>query len=180
MAASANWPGATTLRRRACRWKTPNWSSCPFPEQEAALEQGNIDATCSVNPFHASIMTNANLGAVDLERGMLADLTTPVVSDGIYGTEEWLAANEASAVAFAQVMDKARGELLADRAVLEEATVKHMELTPDAAKLMELPVVKREMNISATDDQLVLDAMIRNGMQTGPLNGADFVVEMKY
>lgn len=152
----------------------------PFPEQEAALEQGNIDATCSVNPFHASIMTNTNLGATDLERGMLADLSTPVVSDGIYATEDWLANNQASAVAFAQVMDKARTELLADRAVLEGAAVKYMELTPEAAKMMEVPVVKKEMNISAADVQPILDAMIRNGMQTGPLNGADFVADLKY
>lgn len=152
----------------------------PFPEQEAALEQGNIDATCTVNPFHASMMTNANLGAVDLERGMLADLSTPVVSDGIYATEDWLANNQASAIAFAQVMDKARTELLTDRAVLEASAVKYMELTPDAAKMMELPVVKKEMNISGAEVQLVLDAMIRNGMQTGPLNGADFVTELKY
>lgn len=111
---------------------------------------------------------------------MLADLSTPVVSDGIYATEDWLANNQASAVAFAQVMDKARTELLADRAVLEGAAVKYMELTPEAAKMMEVPVVKKEMNISAADVQLILDAMIRNGMQTGPLNGADFVADLKY
>jgi ABC-type nitrate/sulfonate/bicarbonate transport system substrate-binding protein len=50
----------------------------PFPEQEKAMEQGNIDAACTINPFHASMTANANLGAVDVARGMLADLKEPV------------------------------------------------------------------------------------------------------
>ncbi len=152
----------------------------PFPEQEKALEQGSIDAVCSINPFHASMLTNANVGAVDLGRGMLADLSTPVISDGLYATEDWLAANQETAVKLAQVMDRARTELLADRALLESQSVKHMELTPEAAKNMVLPVFKPEMAITAADVQLVLDAMIKNGMQPGPLNGADFVSELKY
>lgn len=152
----------------------------PFPEQEAALEQGNIDATCSVNPFHASIATNAKLGAVDLATGMLTDLKTPVISDGIYATEDWLAKNNAQAVAFAKVMDRGRKELLADRKLLEASAEKYMELKPEAAKLMQLPIVKESMAISGDDAQLILEAMIRNGMQTGPLKGSDFVADFKY
>ena len=152
----------------------------PFPEQEAALEQGNIDATCSINPFHAGMMTNAKLAPVDIAKGMLADLSTPVVSDGVFATEDWLSKNGGAASSFAKVMDKARTELLADRAALEAASVKFMEITPEAAKNMELPVVKKEMNISGADVQRILDAMIKNGMQTGPLNGADFVADVKY
>jgi ABC-type nitrate/sulfonate/bicarbonate transport system substrate-binding protein len=152
----------------------------PFPETEKALEQGSVDATCSVNPFYASITTNANVGAKVVASGMLADLSTPVVQDGVYGLEDWLAKNGDASAKFAQVMDKARKELLADRGLLEAASVKHMELTPEAAKSFTLPILKPEMNISAEDVQRVLDAMIRNGMNPGPLNGADFVAPVTY
>jgi ABC-type nitrate/sulfonate/bicarbonate transport system substrate-binding protein len=152
----------------------------PFPEQEKALEQGSIDATCTVNPFYASIKSNAAIGAFDVAKGMLADLTEPSVQDGLFATEDWLGKNGDAAVKLAQVMDRARKELMADRALMEAEAVKHMELTPEAAKSFFLPIVKMEMNISGADVQRVLDAMIATGMQEGPLNGADFVAEIKY
>ena len=58
--------------------------------------------------------------------------------------------------------------------------MKFMELTPEAAKAFTLPVVDESMVITADDVQRLLDSMIKTGMQTGPLNGADFVVETKY
>ncbi len=57
----------------------------PFPEQEKALEQGGIDANCTVNPFYASILANSAIGAKVVAEGMFADLSTPVIQDGIYG-----------------------------------------------------------------------------------------------
>ncbi len=152
----------------------------PFPEQEAALEQGNIDATCTINPFYSSMGANAALGAVTLAAGTLADLSTPLANDGLFATEDWLAANAGAPAAIAQVMDKARKELLADPAAMAAAAEKFMELTPEAAKTFTLPVVDEGMTITAADVQRLLDAMIKTGMQTGPLNGADFVVETEY
>ena len=152
----------------------------PFPEQEPALDQGNIDAVCTINPFYASMKANAGLGLADLAAGMLADLSTPLISDGLFANEEWLGANAETAANILRVMDKARTELLADRAALEAAVVKHMELSPEAAKGFILPVVKKEMNIGPGDVQRVLDAMIRNGMQQGPLKAEDFSIDLKY
>lgn len=152
----------------------------PFPEQEAALQQGNLDATCTINPFYSSMSANADLGAVTLASGTLADLSQPLMNDALFATEDWLAANGETAVKVAQVMDKARKELLADRAGLEAAAVTFMELTPEAAKSFNLPIVNESMAITGADVQRILDAMVKTGMQPGPLNGADFVAEVKY
>lgn len=152
----------------------------PFPEQEAALQQGNLDATCTINPFMASMGTNAELGAVTIASGTLVDLSQPLMNDALFATEDWLAANGDAAVKLAQVMDKARKELLADRGALEAAAVKFMELTPEAAKAFNLPIVNEDMTITAADAQRFLDAMIKTGMNPGPLNGADFVAPIKY
>ncbi|WP_164738099.1 ABC transporter substrate-binding protein [Frigidibacter oleivorans] len=152
----------------------------PFPEQEAALQQGNIDATCTVNPFYASMTSNAELGAVMLATGTLVDLSQPLMSDAFFASDGWLAANGETAVKLAQVMDRARKELLADRATLEATAVKYMELTPEAAKSFNLPIVNDSMTMTADDVQRILDAMIKTGMTTGPLNGAEFVAEVEY
>lgn len=152
----------------------------PFPEQEAALEQGNIDAACTINPFHVSMMGNAAIGVVQLAAGTLADLKVPLANDGLFAKEDWLKTHHDAAVKLAQVMDKARKELMADPAALAAAAEKFMELKPEDAKSFTLPIVDEGMTITAGDVQRVLDAMIRTGMQPGPLNGADFVEELKY
>jgi ABC-type nitrate/sulfonate/bicarbonate transport system substrate-binding protein len=123
---------------------------------------------------------NADLGMVTLASGTLADLSQPLMNDALYASDDWLAANGETAVKLAQVMDKARKELLADRAALEAAAVQYMELTPEAAKSFNLPIVNESMLITAADVQRILDAMIKTGMHPGPLNGADFVAEIKY
>lgn len=152
----------------------------PFPEQEAALQQGNLDATCTVNPFYSSMTSNADLGAVTIASGTLVDLSQPLMSDALFASDDWLAANGETAVKLAQVMDKARKELSADRGALEAAAVKYMELTPEAAKSFSLPIVNESMTVTAPDVQRFLDAMIKTGMTEGPLNGADFVTELTY
>lgn len=152
----------------------------PFPEQEAALELGNIDAACTVNPFYASITSNAAIGAVEVAAGTLNDLSKPLMNDALFASDEWLAANEATAVKVAQVMDRARKELLGDRKVMEEAAVKYLELTPETATKFNLPIVNMDMTVTPADVQVILDAMVRNGMHDGALSGADFVQTVKY
>lgn len=152
----------------------------PFPEQEAALEQGNLDATCTINPFYASMGGNTNLAPATIATGTLADLSTPLINDALFASEDWLTANGETATKVAQVMDKARKELLADRTALEGAAVQYMELTPEAAKSFSLPIVNESMAITGADVQRILDAMVKTGMQPGPLDGAEFVSEVKY
>lgn len=55
-----------------------------------------------------------------------------------------------------------------------------MELTPGAAKSYTLPVVDDGMTITANEVPRLLESTIKTGIQTGPLNGADFVVETQY
>lgn len=152
----------------------------PFPEQEAALQQGNLDATCTINPFHVSMLGNAELGVTMLATGTLADLSQPLMNDALFATDDWLAANGETATTVARVMDKARKELLSDRAALSGAAEKYMELAPEAAASFVLPIVNESMLITPADVQRILDAMVKTGLNPGPLNGADFVYELKY
>lgn len=152
----------------------------PFPEQEAALQQGNLDATCTINPFFLSMVGNEELAVNSIATGTLADLSQPLMNDALFATDDWLAANSETAAKVAQVMDRARKDLLSDRAALSAAAEKHMELAPEAAASFDLPIVNESMLITAADVQRILDAMVRTGMHPGPLNGNDFVHELKY
>ncbi|MEW6632818.1 MAG: ABC transporter substrate-binding protein [Pseudomonadota bacterium] len=150
----------------------------PFPQQEAALEQGAIDATCTVNPFYASMSKNAAVGAEVLAAGVLADESKPILNDVIFASDDYVAANAQTLKTFAKVIFASRKELLANRAELEVAAVEFLGLTPEAAKEFNLPIVRPEVNIGEADVQPLLDAMKRAGMLTQDITAADMVANM--
>ncbi len=150
----------------------------PFPQQEAALEQGAIDATCTVNPFYASISQNKAIGAKILATGVLADEREPVLNDVIFAADDYVANNADALKAFGKVIFETRQTLLADRPALEAAASEFLGLTPEAAKAFNLPVVKRELAINTGEVQVLLDAMKRAGMLTQDITAADLVTNM--
>lgn len=147
----------------------------PFPQQEAALEQGSIDAACTVNPFYSSVIGNKAIGATVIAEGIIADEKEPVINDVIFATDEYLAGNRETLKTFAAVTDKARRELLDDRAREEAAAVEFLGLTAETAKNFHLPIVRPEMTIAAADVQKLLDSMHKTGMIPEPVKADDMV-----
>jgi ABC-type nitrate/sulfonate/bicarbonate transport system substrate-binding protein len=164
------------LRVAGIAWADVQPIVLPFPEMEAALQQGSIDAACVVNPFFASIGSNADIGAVTLASGMLADESTPSLSDVLYTTDDFLAANKDALTTFSKTVQAARDAMLADRPALEAAAQKYMGLTADAAKSFNLPVVKTSTKIDQADVQKLLDAMNQDGMLASPVTANDMSV----
>ncbi len=150
----------------------------PFPQQEAALEQGAIDATCTVNPFFSSIAKNQAIGVKILAEGVLADEREPVLNDVIFATDDFIAKNPDTLKSFGKVIFDTRQRLLADRAAMEAAATEFLGLTPEAAKDFKLPVVKPELTISEAEVQVLLDAMKRAGMLTQEVPVKDMVSNM--
>lgn len=147
----------------------------PFPQQEAALEQGGIDAACTVNPFYSSIAANANIGASVIAEGMLADEKEAVINDVVFASDDYLAANRDVLKKFAAVTDAARKEMLTDRAKEEAAAVEFLGLTAETAKTFKLPIVRESMALSTNDVQKLLDSMHKTGMLPEPVTAGDMV-----
>lgn len=147
----------------------------PFPQQEAALEQGGIDAACTVNPFYASITANQAIGAVVVGKGLLSDEKEPVINDVIFASDEYIANHRELLKKFVEVTDKARREMLGDRANVETAAVEFLGLTPETAKTFKLPIVKESMALAPADVQKLLDAMHNTGMLADPVKAEDMV-----
>lgn len=145
----------------------------PLPDDEGALQQGAIDATCTVNPFYASMLHNPDIAPVTLSAGQLADQTNPTLSDVIYTTDDFLAKNKDVLTAFAKTVETARAAMLADPAATQAAAEKYLDLTPEAAKDFKLPVLKGSTAIDPKDVQLLLDAMKRNGMLSADVTATD-------
>ncbi|WP_377295434.1 ABC transporter substrate-binding protein [Rhizobium sp. SG2393] len=150
----------------------------PFPQMEAALQQGVIDSACVINPFQASIMNNPDIGAVRIAAGMLADLTKPGLSDVVYSSETYLAKHANAVRAFAKVTAASRLRLLADHAALAAAAQKYDGLTPAASEAVVLPVVRESSSVDLTEVQRLLDAMKRAGMLSSPVTAEDLTSDL--
>lgn len=147
----------------------------PFPQQEAALEQGSIDAACTVNPFYSSIIANKAIGSTVIAKGMLADEKEPVINDVVFVTDDYLAANRDALKKFVEVTDAARKAMLADRAKEEAAAVEFLGLTAETAKTFKLPIVRESMALHPADVQRLLDSMYKTGMLPEPVKADDMV-----
>lgn len=145
----------------------------PFPSQEAALQQGAIDAACTISPFYASMLHNSDIAPLTLSSGVLADQSTPTLSDVVYTTDDFLAQNKDALVAFAKVVETARTAMLDDRAATEAAAQKYLGLTAEAAKDFKLPVLKGTTVIDPAEVQWLLDAMKRDGLLSADVTSAD-------
>lgn len=152
----------------------------PFPDMEAALQQGAIDAACVINPFFSSMSANPDVAAVTIAAGMLADQKDPSLSDVLYTTDDFLAANKDTLTAFAKVVQASRDAMLADRASMEAAAQTYMGLTAEAAKTFNLPVVKTSTRMEPAEVQKLLDAMNRTGMLSAPVTADDMSVTLDY
>lgn len=154
-------------------WSDVQTVVLPFPQVEAALQQGAIDAACVVNPFYASIMHNSEIGAVEIATGMLADLTVPGLSDVIYANESFITEHPEAIQAFAKVTEESRAKLLADHSLLVAAGEKYVGLTAAVAQDMRLPVARESTVVEPGDVQHLLDALARHGMMTTPITVED-------
>lgn len=168
------------LAQAGIKWEENEPVVLPFPQQEAALQQGVIDAACSVNPFYAAIKQNPEIAPVELAAGSLADKSRPTLIDVVFSTEKYAAENIETIKTFARVSDDFRKTLVADRALLEQTAVDIFGLTAEAAKDYNVPSIDGTLTVRKDDVQHLLDAMNRAGMLPTPITADDMSIEVEY
>lgn len=161
------------LSAAGIKWSEVQPVVLPFPQVEAAMQQGAVDAACLINPFQASVMHNPEIGAKRIAAGMLADLSTPGLSDVIYTTDKYAAEHAETIRTFGEVTVAARQRLQADPDALIAAAEKYVGLTPQAAADVTLAVVRDDVGMDLTEVQKLLDAMSRAEMLSSPITAED-------
>jgi NitT/TauT family transport system substrate-binding protein len=87
----------------------------PFPQMPAALELGNGDVVCTIQPMAAAILANKTTNAKTLDKGtIMASAKRPVTASAYFATDEWIAKNEKTALAFGRAFLRAQKEIHAD------------------------------------------------------------------
>ena len=168
------------LQKAGVSWDDVKKVTVPFPQMQAALELGNADVAVTIQPMHASIMANKAIGAKVLDVGTLSDSRTkPATASVYFASDDWLARNEKTALAFGRAFLRAQKEVHDDPklrlglvmkiAGMDEATAKTV---PEA--WFETLAITREAATPA------YDTLIRTGMMTKSFPVEDVIATLPF
>lgn len=149
----------------------------PFPQMQAALQLGTVDAVCTIPPFAEAIMQSPQIHPTVLARGIVADLkqigSFPV---GCYfARADWLDKNKTEAAAFMRALLAANKDLAAHPDKYHRMVEAEFKLP--AALADQLPVLFNTGSLAAVakDYQHPIDALVRTGLLAKPIPAADVV-----
>jgi NitT/TauT family transport system substrate-binding protein len=131
--------------------------SMPFPDMPSALERGNVDAAIMNEPFLTqALQSNGVQKLLTPFTGRTADFPT----SGWIANKKFTDENPKTVAAFQRAMVKAVADTQ-DRRAVEEAVVKYVQVPPNVAQLMTMPVYPTSTD--ATRLQRVVDLMVEVG-----------------
>jgi ABC-type nitrate/sulfonate/bicarbonate transport system substrate-binding protein len=152
----------------------------PFPQIPAALQLGEADAACLVEPFMTSVM-HAPGKATVLASGSLANLKelgrAPL--DGFYAREDWLKKHEKTAASFMRALIKAQRELIANPPVYRQLLVEKFKMPKKLAEEMPVDLNPGNFVVVPGDYQAVIDGLVRTGLLEKPMKASEVIYPIK-
>jgi NitT/TauT family transport system substrate-binding protein len=124
----------------------------PFPQMEAALSAGKVDAISVHEPFATAAIEKGNVRLLAQPWG---DVLPKFLIASWFASEKWIAKNRDTAQAFVRAIDRGIDAIQADPQGSRAAMVKWAGLSPELAGKIGLPVF--EKGISEKDIQTTID-----------------------
>lgn len=131
----------------------------PFPQMEAALTSGHVDAVLTLEPF-VTIARNRGATRV-LEPAALKPFGKRMLIAAWFAKRSWLDRHKAAATAFALAMRKASAYIEKNPAQARELLTRHTKLSLDLAQQITLPLFAQK--IEDSDVQGLIDEAARFG-----------------
>lgn len=152
----------------------------PFPQMPAALELGEADAACLVDPFFTAVMRSPKDKAT-LLAGSVANLKElgRRVLDGYYARADWLEANPKTAAAFMRAIAKADHELVANPPLYRKLLVDEFKVPEALAEAMSVELNPVDFVARPADYQAAIDGLIRTKLLAKSMPAADVIHQIK-
>jgi NitT/TauT family transport system substrate-binding protein len=152
----------------------------PFPQMQAALELGNADAVCTIDPFYTSIMDSKEIGAKVIAPGVFSKTPVPLVSNNFFALETWLKANREAAIRFGKAYEKSKKDVETDSNRRAALAVKYLGLAPDLAAKVDLSSWRDTPVVSLEAVKPTIDAMLKGGLLKTPMAAEQVVETLAY
>ena len=124
----------------------------PFPQMEAALVAGKIDAASAHEPFPSAALAK---GVTRVLANPWSDVIGKFLIASWFASEKWLQKNKQTAQAFIAALNRGIDAVGADPKGSRDAIAKWTGLKPDLAGKIPLPVFER--GVSEKDLQVTID-----------------------
>ena len=145
----------------------------PFPQMEATLSAGKIDAISVHEPFATAAIEKGNTRLLAQPWG---DVLPKFLIASWFASEKWIAKNKETAQAFVRAINRGIDAIQADPEGSRAAMIKWAGLNPDLAAKIGLPGF--EKNISEKDLQATIDLTQKYKLISKGIKARDVISEL--
>jgi NitT/TauT family transport system substrate-binding protein len=145
----------------------------PFPQMEATLSAGKVDAISVHEPFVTAAMQK---GAVRALAHPWGDVLPKFLIASWFASEKWISKNRKTAQAFVRAINRGIDAIHADPEASRAAMVKWAGLKPELAAKIGLPVF--EKTISEKDVQATIDLTQKYKLITKSIKARDVISDV--
>ena len=145
----------------------------PFPQMEAAIVTGRVDAISVHEPFAAAAARRSETRVLSNPWG---DVLPKFLIAGWFASDKWLQKNKNTAVAFVRAVNRGVDAIHADPNASRAAMIKWAGLKPDFAEIIGLP--QFEKGVSERDVQVTMDLTYKYKMIPRPLKAKDVLSDL--
>jgi NitT/TauT family transport system substrate-binding protein len=165
------------VTKAGLKWEDVTPLFNPFPQMQAALDVGNADAACIIEPFTTAVQASG-VKPVTLARGYLAEHPDRYTVDGIFANEKWLAENTKAVAGIKRAMLKAWQELAKDRPTVETILDKEFRFPKALVDRIKIDFVA-QIALAPADFEPIISRMKQHGMLKSDFKAEDLILSDK-
>lgn len=148
-----------------------NLVEVPFPQMEAALKNGSVDAILAVEPFVTLSISHGT--AKYLEKSVHKSFGEEFMIGSWFAKKSWIEKNPALAAGFVKAINKASDYIAGHPQKMPEILVKNTKLTSDLATQITLPAFASVFKIA--DLQKMIDSSAQYGFIEAPFSAEEII-----
>jgi NitT/TauT family transport system substrate-binding protein len=145
----------------------------PFPQMEAALAAGKVDAISVHEPFAAAAARRPEIRVLANPWG---DVAARFLIASWFASDKWIQKNKQTAQAFVRAINRGVESIQADKEGARGAMVKWAGLNPDMVGKIGLPVFERA--VSEKDIQITIDLTQKYKMIPRAIKARDLISDL--
>jgi NitT/TauT family transport system substrate-binding protein len=169
------------LAKAGVPWDSVKKLVVPFPQMQAALELGNADAACTIEPFRTAMEQSAKVKASAVGNGGLPNLAASqrVMMDVLMARDDWAGRNGDTLSRFSRAVNRALQDMQQKPGLFRQWIVDEFRIDTAIAPQMKLGAPFTDLRVQPQDIAPMLDALQRHGMLKAPVQANEIVVEVK-
>jgi len=151
----------------------------PYPQMQAALQLGNADAACVVEPFRTSMRLSPEIKAVELSNGTLADRSKRYPEDILFVREDWGDSHQEALRGIHDGIAAALADFKKDPSLFRRFLAEEYKLSNAVASQISDKMEFANVQPTAADLEPLVAALVRHHMLNAAVHAQDVVLQAK-